>query len=423
MPPMRHIHCRFLRATLGWFGHRAGLVWLALCVFSATPGVAQENPNRSVRITTRDGRTVSGSLSEWTADEFALGANPSQRWGIGHIVSIRFQDRRQGAHPADPLVLLANGDQFAARVVSSDEDALTVRWARFPHWSGFKIPLEGARGVILQRPANPQADARLWTRIAEHRERHDLVVLGNGDTLIGHLSGLDERSLTLETTNGKSVIDRGSIQAVAFNAALVNLPQSPEEVGLVSLIDGSHFRLEGLHKGALERIEGRSACGATIDLPLLAVESVRYLGGCATYLSDLEPLHVRSEPFFELDWPLRRDRNVLGGPLRLRGVDTPKGLGMHSAGEVAYRLEGKYKWFLASLGIDDQTQGQGNATFEILVDGKSHFQSEALTGTSPVAVIPPIDLSGAKTLTLKVDFGALGNIQDHADWCEAVLVR
>jgi hypothetical protein len=90
---------------------------------------------------------------------------------------------------------------------------------------------------------------------------------------------------------------------------------------------------------------------------------------------------------------------------------------------VTYRLDGKYRRFRATLGIDDAAAGQGSVTFEVLVDGTSVFRSDVLTGTSPAVALERIDLAGAKLLTLRVDYATDADIGDHADWCDALLVR
>ena len=137
----------------------------------------------------------------------------------------------------------------------------------------------------------------------------------------------------------------------------------------------------------------------------------------------MTPVNFKFEPFLDLGWPLRNDRNVSGGFLTLRGVEYPRGLGVHSRSSVTYRLDGKFRRFHAVLGIDDDTGGKGSAVFEVLVDGKRVFKSDVLTGTSVPVVLDRLDVAGAKLLTLRVDYATLGDIQDHANWCDAVLIR
>jgi hypothetical protein len=210
---------------------------------------------------------------------------------------------------------------------------------------------------------------------------------------------------------------------VIFNPTLTNSESLKGEGALLSLVDGSRFRARDLKFGPLDRLTLRTLFGIEIELPLSAVESMRFLGGCATYLSDLAPADYKFEPFLQLDWPLRLDRNVSGGFLTLRGTEYPKGLGVHSRSNVTYRLDGKFRWFHAVIGIDDDTAGKGSVVFEVLADGKRTFRSDVLTGTSAAAPLERLDVSGVKLLTLRVDYATQGDILDHADWCDAVLFR
>ena len=46
-----------------------------------------------------------------------------------------------------------------------------------------------------------------------------------------------------------------------------------------------------------------------------------------------------------------------------------------------------------------------------------------MTGTSAPAAIGPLDVTGAQRLALIVDYGELADINDWADWCDAVVIR
>lgn len=388
-------------------------------------GFGQDNPNRQVVVSSSSGREFVGNLVSLEAGQLAVTVPDPQRLPTKSLIRLKFKNRQMLQTGAEPMVVLAEGGSLTARAVSSDDETLTVRWGRYPAWDPLKVPLDAVRGLIFSRPEDAADDARLWSRISGHRERHDLILLNNGDTLIGQFAGLNEQTLTLETTAGKSTIDRAGLRAVAFNPELMNVEKLKGEGALVSLLDGSRFRIHSLKlgPGSLDRLECRALFGARLNLPVLTIDSLRFLGGCATYLSDLEPAPYRFVPYFDFQWPLGRDRNVLGGPLFLRGQEFPKGLGLHSQSEVSYRLDGQYRWFQATIGIDDVTQGKGSALFEVLLDGKSFYKSNDLTGTSPALVLDRIDVTGRKQLTLRVDFGALADIQDHADWGDAVLVK
>jgi hypothetical protein len=143
------------------------------------------------------------------------------------------------------------------------------------------------------------------------------------------------------------------------------------------------------------------------------------------YLSDLEAAEYRHVPYLDLEWPLARDRNVLGGPLVVGGKRYLKGLGMHSAGRVSYRLDGKYQRFESAVAIDDAADGRGSVTFGVYVlrDGKlseAYKSGIVRGGDAPQRV--SVDVTGAQGITLVVDYAERGDEMDRADWLDARLV-
>jgi hypothetical protein len=90
---------------------------------------------------------------------------------------------------------------------------------------------------------------------------------------------------------------------------------------------------------------------------------------------------------------------------------------------MTYRLAGKFRRFHATIGIDDSAAGRGSVIFEVLLDGKIAYKSDVLTGASPPVTIERLDVTGAKIMTLSVDYATDGDILDHADWCDALLIK
>src|SRR5262245_7049536 len=168
-------------------------------------------------------------------------------------------------------------------------------------------------------------------------------------------------------------------------------------------------------------LRGRTAFAREFVLPLEQLCALEFRNGHVKYLSDIEPIEYRHTPYLSLSYPYRRDRCVTGGPLSLRGQAFRKGLGMHSRSELTYDLKGQFRRFEATVGIDDETAGQGSVNFHVLLDGRDAWQSGLITGQSTPKRVH-IDTTSAKRLTLVVDFGALGDVQDHADWADARLV-
>ena len=63
-------------------------------------------------------------------------------------------------------------------------------------------------------------------------------------------------------------------------------------------------------------------------------------------------------------------------------------------------------------------------TARVLVDGKPVWTSAgSVRGGEAARVVGPLDVSGAKSLVLEVDFGEGQHQMDRADWVDPVLVR
>ncbi len=101
-------------------------------------------------------------------------------------------------------------------------------------------------------------------------------------------------------------------------------------------------------------------------------------------MSDLEPKEARATSFFGSTerFALGKDRNVLGGPLVVRGREFPKGLGTRSQSRIEFDLGGAYRRFQATAALDDLSQGKGSVRFVVEKDGTRIFESGLVTGTS-----------------------------------------
>jgi hypothetical protein len=164
-----------------------------------------------------------------------------------------------------------------------------------------------------------------------------------------------------------------------------------------------------------------------IQLPHESVVALQPVAGRAVYLSDLKPTGYRHVPFLELPWKYEVDRNVMGGPLHSAGRLFLKGVGMHSASRITYDTNGEYDQFAADLAIDDSTRGKGSVACRVFLDdgsGDWHLKYDSPVirgGDQPVPIT--IDVSGAKRMSLLVDFADRGDEQDHVNWLNARLIK
>jgi hypothetical protein len=153
------------------------------------------------------------------------------------------------------------------------------------------------------------------------------------------------------------------------------------------------------------------------------VAAIRVLGGRAEWLGERDPADYRFEPYLTSPWKLQRNRNATGGPLRLDDAECPLGLGMHSRALATYNLGGKYRWFRAAIGLDETAGERGSVVFAVEADGERVYTSPVLKAADAAVSLNPIDLTGKQRLTLIVDYGPWGDVQDYANWCDAVLVK
>src|SRR6185437_118473 len=139
------------------------------------------------------------------------------------------------------------------------------------------------------------------------------------------------------------------------------------------------------------------------------------------YLSDIKESKYLFAPFLDASWSFAVDGNVAGHDLLLAGSTYDKGLGMHSHSRLSYRLSGAYHRFEALVGLDDRAGRRGAVRVRVLADGEPLLE-RALTrrdGAVPVSV----SVEGVRELTLEVDFGRDGDVQDVVNWAEARLSK
>jgi hypothetical protein len=110
--------------------------------------------------------------------------------------------------------------------------------------------------------------------------------------------------------------------------------------------------------------------------------------------------------------------------LSLRGQKFMRGFGVHANSTLEFDLTGgTYSRFRATVGVDDETEGNGSVLFQVFVDNEStpRFSSQTLTGEDAALPID-VDISGAKSLRLVVTDAGNDNDFDHADWAQARLI-
>lgn len=397
----------------------------------------------AVRVQDLTGQIRSGKLLEISDSKVRFDGPPAVDWKRSDVLRIDWLPQPESLLEDSPQLLLANGDRLGIRPTAITEEALRGKWERFPAWPEVEVPLETLSGALLNPPRNPLERTQAIVRLRDQQETQDCFYLSNGDRLLGQLEGFDvpapngtdsenptkaalqaaKGAFRLTAATGKVSLAAATVRSFGLNPELTSFPPPQGLSALLTLNDGSLLTVSDVRLDPKDALHCRAAFGPEMTFPMEHVVSLRFLGDRIVYLSDLEPEQFTSTPYLSRTWPLRQNQNVIGGPLRLGAKEYARGLGMHSQALATYNLAGKILSFQATIGIDGVTEGRGSVIFRVLADGKPVFTSDVVRGKTPPVNVGPLSMSGVQKLTLAVDFADQGDILDHANWCDAVLIK
>jgi NPCBM/NEW2 domain-containing protein len=416
MTPPRHWAIRLKFAI--------GIIQFAVCSLPIS-GLAADTPPQVV---TAGGETFAATLESIAGD--------------GRL-SFQFNDKTKSlaadefvrwSHPRRPgpqtLVLLDDGSQLLTAADWSGGESVGIGKdqkiiAHTELWGDLALPRSNVRGIILAQRSHSQDRQRLQEQVRASIDQQDELLLSNGDRLGGTVTKISAGTVTVTSPQGDAELPLSRLQAVIFGRDKDAKTLASAKL-VVGLYDGSLLN-------AVTTIADKSHVEIKLpgDLQLSGgtrddIAFLQSLDGNFVYLSDLEPADYRHVPYLTIAWPYQSDRNVLGEPLKVDGSRYLKGISMHSASRLTYRLDGKYRRFDAAVAIDDSAGSGGSVVFSVYVirDGKPQpvFTSDIIRGGALPKDVS-VDVSGAQGLMLTVDFADRGDELDHADWLDARLVR
>ena len=369
------------------------------------------------------------------------------------------------AEPAGGKVVLVDGREIAgARLV--DGTAAQVRLRRADNTT-FQVPATYLVSITEPKPV-------------PHRALHPFnLYLRNGDRLRGEVKG-DGEALLLSSPGVRDLrVDLTDVAAVRFGRLLVTLEARYGEVFTEEMRRGRdvvvvqrdtrpfpvYARVLSLQKDSLRvRIEdqlrdlpyhkvygfvrakeddAKEATGLRVRVSLSGdgrvtlpfdrisetviasggtqvvrahVERLEFLGDHIAHLSDFDPIGVKEVALFGEAPRWRRDRMVLGGPLRIRGRLYVRGVGVSAYSRLEYALANRWNRFFVRCGIDDAAGPEGDAIFRVHGDGRLLKEVRHRRGEEPVTV--HLDVSGVDRLVLEAVPGT-SYISDFCDWAEA----
>jgi hypothetical protein len=393
---------------------------LSLCALAADPAAAPEPPEFVLYNTGDD--LPAGVLVRLTADGTTqLSGSPPVAGA--DVVALRRQGQAPPHFPHDRShAVLVSGDRLPGRVVAVAGEKMRFQ-ADLGTPQEIDLPLSSLAAVWCTERAAARAATPAGRRRCDEKRRQDVVQLANGDTAHGTLVGWAAGGpLQLDAGGREVAVPREHVQGVLFNTDLARAAKPRAAYRQLVLNNGARLSLRSAVLEGQE-VTGMTLFGAAVRVPLRAVAALNTYQGKAVYLSDLAPRRYDHTPYLGAHWPFAADRSVAGLDLRLAGGTFDKGLGLHSRSRLTYALPAGAKRFEALVGLDEQTGRSGGVRVQALADGRPLVDPapELAAGDLPRALRLRLP-TGARELTLAVEFGRGGDVQDHVDWADARVI-
>lgn len=390
----------FLQAIVG-----AGTVWGADKAFLITPLVGTPVAVERVSI----------SRGVMTVSEEAKGLNLAD---VRRIEPIRTK-KSGNASPANAgtarcEVRLVGGSLLLAEKVSIADDSAKLTGTGV---GDVEIAVEHLRSLRWVTGADAALAEQQEKTPSAELDTFVILVNGKGTAARGVLETLSDDEVSFQFEGESKKIARKELQAIVIAQASGEDDKGPCEVLLGSgeRVSGSLVSLDG--EGAKLKVAGDQE----LQVGAANVAAVKMQSGRVVMLSELKPSSVVQRNIVAPARSWQVNRSVQGNPLRLGKESFVDGLGVSSYSALTFELDGKFERFAAVIGIDQETQGLGNCQFRVLGDGRELFAKSKRGNESGEAI--ELSVRGVKSLTLVVEPGEELDLADHADWCDARILK
>ncbi len=372
-----------------------------------------------VRVRTVD-RPIAGSLQRFSLDEgLSIRSKETMEDLIVpavDLVEISREATRPELSPGSLSLILDGGDRLFGTIAHGDENRVVFDLA---FHRGLAIPMDRIRACLTATASQPRWQARV-DRLMATAGTDDQILLTNGDLLRGVVLSLQSDRIQFEVTGRELRVDFANMVALVL-AGEFRRPPVDRLSASVRFDEGSRLTVSRL-RWSPDGLDFTYFDGSVQDVSPLRVEEIEIARGRWVWLDSLEPKESRQTPLMSLAWPMRVNQNVIGGPLSVGGRIYHHGLGVHSRSIVTYDLGGQFREFTVGCGLDDSAGEWADVDVMVVVDDKVCQQWLHVRADQSLHEMR-VPVTGAKTLELRVDYGANGDIQDRVNWVDAALIR
>lgn len=276
----------------------------------------------------------------------------------------------------------------------------------------FELPM--ASVFYACRGADDPKNVAGWKKLLASRGKRDLYVVRQQDGLSSVQGTLIEGNaegtrVTFEKEDGtkEELLQSRATGGLVFNQPLP--AQAPTTLCRINDVFGNTLFAQAVELAG-SGMKVVTVSGVVVTYPsLLAVAQLDYARGNVAYLSDLTPkIDAPELPADEANKtlsvkaPYLPDKAPANAPLRLDGVEYPKGLWVSGDTVLTYAINGDYREFKAMLGILDQVgDSAAETTVTIEADGRALFSDTIRRKDKPKSVT--LDVKNVKELRIVVE--------------------
>lgn len=380
-------------------------------------------PAGETTVVTVDGNSQAGTLTSLSAQGATLiVAGRAVTIAQGDIQEIQFAQPGPDvmARNDQALILTARGCQLPASEIRVTQGRVTFSTALT---GPVGMGIEQVTMILLADVRNaPRTLLEQLDKLALPASAEDCLLVrgkpGEYVPVFGALKAIGDGKVTFNYDREDRTIDLAKVAMIRL-AQVAQSAAGPRGIAIGS--DGARLAFEGVSMSD-GRLRLAGTCAGEVELPVDRLASVQFRSDSVAYLADLKPLAVEQSGTFDLVFEYRRDQSTAGKPLTLDGRVFRHGLGLHSRCKLTYALDGQYRQLVAVAGIDDAVRPAGSVMLSVLADDKPLLPATKLTGKDKALPLR-LDLTGAKTLTILVEFGDALDIGDHVDLAEAKLIK
>jgi len=403
-----------------------------LCAVCLAPRAAhsaradEDGATRAATITRLDGSSQAGRLAGIGDGRVRLIADGQQTViPLIDVAGIEFAPTAAPASAArversETTFFLCGGGEARGAIVGGGDEAVAVSFDGGPDRA--VVSFDDLAAVRFAEPAGLDSSEALFQQaLADRRPAEDVLITrdaGEAKSVRGALESLNAEEGSFRFGGRARTFQIAHVYAIVLAAGVAT---TGDPSSRASLTDGSIWPGE-LVSATASQLEFITAFRTPLTLPLDRVRRINFRSDRVVPLSGLAWRDEQCEGVLHRPGPVRRDVSAGGGPLMLDGRQFERGIGMHSHCRITFDLEGAYETFAAWIGIDDAVRPRGHAVYRVVGDGKTLFESQAVTGRDKASLIR-VSLAGVKVLTLIVDYGEGFDLADHADWADARLIK